>query len=253
MLTTKQRDLLILIHDRLANTGVAPSFDEMKDAVGLKSKSGIHRLITALEERGFLRRLPQRARALEVVRLPDDVAPSQDPVETPRYQELRAKGIGDEAPASLDAFREKKAKDALRRHGLRALEGAANESVSLPLFGRIAAGLPIEAIEDNNARLDVPATMLGSGDYYALEVSGDSMIEEGIMDGDMVVIQRTHQAHNGEIVVALVDGFDVTLKRFRKQGDSVALEPANRNYETRVFNSGQVAVQGRLVGLLRNY
>lgn len=251
MLTTKQRDLLLLIHTRLSESGVAPSFDEMKDSVGLKSKSGIHRLITALEERGFLRRLPQRARALEVVRLPDDLAASAAPAKAPRYQELRSKGVP--APTSLNAFREKKASDMLRRSGLIPLAKSEQESVSLPLYGRIAAGLPIEALRDETSRLDVPANMLGSGDYYALEVSGDSMIDEGIMDGDMVVIQRTDQAHNGEIVVALVDGFDVTLKRFRKQGDSVALEPANRNYETRVFNAGQVAVQGRLVGLLRNY
>lgn len=251
MLTTKQRDLLMLIHTRLTDTGVAPSFDEMKDAVGLKSKSGIHRLITALEERGFLRRLPQRARALEVVRLPDDIAPTQSPVETPRYQELKASGVAE--PTSLADFRNRKTDQALRRGGMMPLPSSAMESVSLPLYGRIAAGLPIEALRDETSRLDVPANMLGSGDYYALEVSGDSMIDEGIMDGDLVVIHRTDQAHNGEIVVALVDGFDVTLKRFRKQGDSVALEPANRNYETRVFNANQVAVQGRLVGLLRNY
>ena len=251
MLTTKQRDLLMLIHTRLAETGVAPSFDEMKDEVGLKSKSGIHRLITALEERGFLRRLPQRARALEVVRLPDDMAASDEPSEAPRYQELKAQGAAE--PTSLASFREKKANEALRRGGAFPLHPSAQESVSLPLYGRIAAGLPIEALRDEASRLDVPANMLGSGDYYALEVSGDSMIEEGIMDGDLVVIQRTNQAHNGEIVVALVDGFDVTLKRFRKQGASIALEPANRNYETRIFNADQVNVQGRLVGLLRNY
>ena len=251
MLTIKQRDLLMLIHTRLTETGVAPSFDEMKDAVGLKSKSGIHRLITALEERGFLRRLPQRARALEVVRLPDDIAPMQSPVETPRYQELKASGVSE--PTSLTDFRNRKTDQALRRGGMMPLQPSAMESVSLPLYGRIAAGLPIEALRDETSRLDVPANMLGSGDYYALEVSGDSMIDEGIMDGDLVVIHRTDQAHNGEIVVALVDGFDVTLKRFRKQGDSVALEPANRNYETRIFSADQVAVQGRLVGLLRNY
>ena len=256
MLTIKQRDLLMLIHTRLSETGIAPSFDEMKDAVGLKSKSGIHRLITALEERGFLRRLHQRARALEVVRLPEDVAPIDVPSESPRYQELRAKGFGndDSEPASFSAYRDRKAQEAMRQSGMRPLHANSNESIALPLMGRIAAGLPIEAMPDEHSnKLDVPANMLGSGDYYALEVAGDSMIEEGIMDGDMVVIQRTNQAHNGEIVVALVDGFDVTLKRFRKNGGSIALEPANRNYETRVFNADQVAVQGRLVGLLRNY
>ena len=259
MLTTKQRDLLMLIHTRLRETGIAPSFEEMKDAVGLKSKSGIHRLITALEERGFLRRLPQRARALEVVRLPDDLAAVEAPSQAPRYQELKTQDLKSQTlgkapePTSLADYRNRKTEEALARGGLRALHANSNESVSLPLMGRIAAGLPIEAIEDTHSKLDVPATMLGSGDYYALEVSGDSMIEEGIMDGDMVVIQRTNQAHNGEIVVALVDGFDVTLKRFRKNGSSVALEPANRNYEVRTFNADQVAVQGRLVGLLRNY
>ena len=251
MLTNKQRDLLMLIHTRLSETGVAPSFEEMKEEVGLKSKSGIHRLITALEERGFIRRLPQRARALEVLRLPEDRASYDTPRENERANSLRAKGAVP-PPTSLDDFRANKADQALRQRGAIPLR-AADTAMSLPLLGRIAAGLPIEAIEDQSSRLDVPSSMLGTGDYYALEVAGDSMIDEGIMDGDMVVIQRTDQAHNGEIVVALVDGFDVTLKRFRKQGDSIALEPANRNYETRIFNRDQVAVQGRLVGLLRNY
>ena len=251
MLTNKQRDLLILIQDRLSDTGVAPSFEEMKEAVGLKSKSGIHRLITALEERGFLRRLPQRARALEVLRLPEDISVNKASAQSGSRGSLALNNTSE--PASLAGFKQRKIDEALRRRGVMPLNSDAQQSVSLPLYGRIAAGLPIEAIEDQNNRLDVPSTMLGSGDYYALEVSGDSMIEEGIMDGDMVVIQRTNQAHNGEIVVALVDGFDVTLKRFRKTGGSVALEPANKNYETRVFSSDQVAVQGRLVGLLRNY
>ncbi len=255
MLTKKQRDLLLLIHDRISTTGIAPSFEEMKEAVGLKSKSGIHRLIVALEERGFLKRFPQRARALEVIKLPEDLsgrrvlsarthprAPHQDP-----------EAVEMDPPASLAAFKARRASAALRRNGMRALIPEASENIALPLYGRIAAGMAIDAIVDPNNHLDVPSHMLGSGSYYALEVAGDSMIEEGIMDGDMVVIQRTDQAHNGEIVVALVDGFDVTLKRFRKNGDSVALEPANRNYETRVFNATQVAVQGRLVGLLRNY
>ena len=247
MLTTKQYDLLMFIHRRLSETGVSPSFDEMKDEVGLKSKSGIHRLITALEERGFIRRLPQRARALEVLRLPEDRAGLEVPSENKRIAQLTGKD-----PTSLADFRMRKAGQALRQRGAIALQ-AANDAIALPLLGRIAAGLPIEAVEDASSKLDVPASMLGSGEYYALEVTGDSMIDEGIMDGDMVVIQRTDQANNGEIVVALVDGFDVTLKRFRRQGSSIALEPANRTYETRVFNSDQVAVQGRLVGLLRNY
>ena len=251
MLTTKQRDLLILIHNRLHDTGIAPSFDEMREAVGLKSKSGIHRLITALEERGFLRRLPQRARALEVVRLPDDFATTQVPIKPPHYQRFKSKDVP--PTTSLDKFRAKRAHETLQRNGMKSLSKSVQESVSIPLYGRIAAGLPIEALRDETSHLDVPASMLGSGDYYALEVSGDSMIDEGIMDGDLVVIQRTNQAHNGEIIVALVDGFDVTLKRFRKQKDSIALEPANRNYETRIFKTGQISIQGRLVGLLRNY
>ena len=255
MLTKKQRDLLLLIHDRTSTTGIAPSYEEMKEAVGLKSKSGIHRLIVALEERGFLKRFRQRARALEVVKLPEDMSDRRVPSAWPhpRSPHQTPGTLETDPPASLAAFKERKASAALRRNGMRPLSLEASESIALPLYGRIAAGLAIEAIADPNDRLDVPSHMLGSGSYYALEVAGDSMIEEGIMDGDMVVIQRTDQAHNGEIVVALVDGFDVTLKRFRKKGDSIALEPANRNYETRVFNATQVAVQGRLVGLLRNY
>ena len=251
MLTTKQRDLLIIIHNRLTETGVAPSYDEMRDAMGLKSKSGIHRLVTALEDRGFLYRLPQRARALEVVRLPDDVAPTQHPTKTPRYQELKASGVSE--PIPLANFRNRKADQALRRGGVMPVQPSTINSVSLPLYGRIAAGLPIEALRDETSHLDVPANMIGAGEYYALEVSGDSMIDEGIMDGDLVVIHRTDQAQNGKIVVALVDGFDVTLKRFRKQGESVVLEPANRNYKSRIFDADQVKVQGCLVGLLRNY
>ena len=161
--------------------------------------------------------------------------------------------VGESSPTSLSEFRDRKSKQTLEQKGIRPVDLENSESLSIPLYGRIAAGLPIEAIEDQNSHLDVPSSMLGLGDYYALEVSGDSMVEEGILDGDMVVIQRTNHAHNGEIVVALVDGFDVTLKRFRKNGQSVALEPANSNYKTRVFNIDQVAVQGRLVGLLRNY
>ena len=264
MLTQKQHDLLLLIHNRLAKNGVAPSFDEMKDAVGLKSKSGIHRLITALEERGFLRRLPQRARALEVLRLPGDMSRDmardtdrgmdKAPISSAAGEERQPiQGINAAPPTSFSEFKARKTGNSLRRHGFVPLKDSAQDSVSLPLYGRIAAGLPIEAIEDPSTRLDVPANMLGSGDYYALEVSGDSMIEEGIMDGDMVVIQSTNQAHNGEIVVAMIDDYDVTLKRFRKHGDSIALEPANRNYETRVFKASQVTVRGRLVGLLRHY
>lgn len=232
MLTRKQHELLLFLHAHLNEHGVSPSFDEMKEALGLKSKSGIHRLITGLEERGFIRRLPHRARAIEVVRLPENMG-----------------GKTGFAPNVIEGG---------RRPGLSpGLSGAKvandSEAVSLPLYGRIAAGTPIEALRDHAAYVDVPADLLGRGEHYALQVEGDSMVEAGILDGDTVVIERSDQAENGAIVVALVDDGEVTLKRFRRRGGAIALEPANRNYEPRLFPPDRVKVQGRLIGLLRRY
>ncbi|QCO01221.1 transcriptional repressor LexA [Azospirillum argentinense] len=232
MLTRKQHELLLFINERLGQGGVSPSFDEMKDALNLKSKSGIHRLITGLEERGFIRRLPHRARALEVLRLPEGL-------ETARTRPPRAK------------FQPNVIKGDFSFAGREA--NPASESVQLPLYGRIAAGTPIEALRDSSAFVDIPAAMLGMGDHYALEVAGDSMVEAGILDHDTVVIQRCDSADNGSIVVALVDDAEVTLKRLRRKGNTVALEPANAAYETRIFGADRVRVQGRLVGLVRKY
>lgn len=243
MLTRKQQELLLFIQSRLAEGGVSPSFEEMKEALGLRSKSGIHRLITGLEERGFIRRLPHRARALEVLRLPDGAAvpPAAAAPATPAPGGFHATVIQGDFSGAL---------------GGRPVEGGAAESgalVQLPLYGRIAAGTPIEALRDPNRFADVPAGLLGRGEHYALEVEGDSMIEAGIHDGDTVVIQRGDTADNGAIVVALVDGEEATLKRLRRRGDKVALEPANAAYETRIFGPDRVQVQGRLVALLRRY
>jgi len=231
MLTRKQYDLLTFIHHKLQETGVSPSFDEMKEALDLKSKSGIHRLIVGLEERGFVRRLPHRARALEVVRLPDNTDPETMPTRNRKVDLLRSQELGTR-------------KAVLRNTG---------NTVQLNLYGRIAAGTPIEALRDNSLMVEVPITLLGKGEHYALEVEGDSMEEAGIIDGDTVIIERSETAENGEIVVALVEGSEVTLKRFRQRGQSIALEPANRRYETRIFGPEQVRIQGRLVGLLRKY
>lgn len=232
MLTRKQHELLLFIHERLGQGGVSPSFDEMKDALNLKSKSGIHRLITGLEERGFIRRLPHRARALEVLRLPEGLEASRSRPPRAKFQPNVIKG--DFTFAGREA-------------------NPASETVQLPLYGRIAAGTPIEALRDNSAYVDIPATMLSAGDHYALEVAGDSMVEAGILDHDTVIIQRCDSAENGSIVVALVDDAEVTLKRLRRKGNTVALEPANASYETRIFGADRVRVQGRLVGLVRKY
>lgn len=249
MLTRKQHELLMFIDRHLRDTGFSPSFEEMKEALRLKSKSGIHRLITALEERGFLKRRAHRARALEVIRLPDSMAARGAPL-------AATASAFDEAPAPppAPAF----APNVIRGNFAANLAGVpkpANEApaVHLPLYGRIAAGLPIEALRDSGASVEVPAAMLATGEHYALEVSGDSMIEAGILDGDTVVIRRGDTAENGAIVVALVDEQEVTLKRLRRRGNSVALEPANRSYETRIFGPDRVRVQGRLIGLLRKY
>ncbi|MCS6891026.1 MAG: transcriptional repressor LexA [Rhodovarius sp.] len=236
MLTRKQHELLVFIDRYLKETGYSPSFEEMKTALGLRSKSGIHRLITALEERGFLARRPHRARALEVLRLPEDLGAA-------RRQAARA--AAEAAPASSNVITASfgRPRPTLPEAG----------SVSLPLYGRIAAGVPIEAVRDTGVLVDVPASMLSGGEHFALEVAGDSMQEAGILDGDIVIIRRADTAENGDIVVALVDQSEVTLKRLRKRGNTVALEPANRAYETRIFGPDRVQVQGRLVGLLRRY
>jgi repressor LexA len=241
MLTRKQYELLVFIDRHLKRTGFSPSFEEMKEALQLKSKSGIHRLISALEERGFLSRRHHRARALEVVRLPEDLAP--------RVQEA----VGAARVVETQNF----APNVIRGDFTGRLPGvrAANEAgaVQLPLYGRIAAGLPIEALRDNSSQIEVPLAMIGPGEHYALEVAGDSMIEAGILDGDTVIIRKGETAENGQVVVALVDDAEVTLKRLRRRGNSVALEPANQRHETRIFAAERVKVQGRLVALMRRY
>lgn len=230
MLTRKQHELLMFIHERIKESGVSPSFDEMKEALDLASKSGIHRLITALEERGFLRRLPHRARALEVVKLPQQATAAAPP-----------KGRAPFKPQLVEAG------------SAVAVAVAANDSRELPILGKIAAGTPIEAIQQERDRMPVPESILGAGEHFVLEIAGDSMINAGILDGDFVVIKRTDSAVSGDIVVALVNGEEATLKRLRKKGASIALEAANPAYETRIFGPDQVAVQGKLVGLIRRY
>ena len=234
MLTRKQYELLVFVDGYLKDNGVSPSFDEMKDALGLQSKSGIHRLITGLEERGFIRRLPHRARALEVLRLPDNARLAGHRPSRP------AKGLNERfGPEVIEG-------------GLAGRAPTTARVVELPLYGRIAAGTPIEALCDTEF-VEVPAYLLGGGEHYALEVEGESMIDVGIQDGDTVVIQRGDVADNGAIVVALVDDTEVTLKRLRRKDNSIALEAANPDYETRDFGPDRVKVQGRLVGLIRKY
>lgn len=220
MLTAKQKELLLYIHERIKESGVSPSFDEMKEALDLASKSGIHRLITALEERGFLRRLPHRARALEVLKLPDSAAPAAPP-----------KGRGAFRPSVVSEGR----------------------NGGIPILGQIAAGVPIEALQHEVGRVSAPDDLLGSGDHFALEVKGDSMIQAGILDGDVVIIRRSETADSGDIVVALIDGEEATLKRLRKRGNSIALEAANPAYETRIFGPDRVRIQGKLVAMIRRY
>jgi len=215
MLTVKQRELLLFVNRRLGETGVSPSFDEMREALDLKSKSGVHRLISALEERGFIRRLPNRARALEVVKLPEASAP----------QPMAARPV---TPAP------------------------ANDTIEIPMHGRIAAGTPIEALQGTEA-FAVPAALLGPGEHYALEVSGDSMIEEGILDGDFALIRKVDTARDGEIVVALIDDEEATLKTYHREGRTIRLDPANARYEPQLYEEGRVRIQGRLSGLIRRY
>jgi repressor LexA len=224
MLTAKQKELLLYIHERIKESGVSPSFDEMKEALDLASKSGIHRLITALEERGLLRRLPPRARALEVLKRPDSAAPAAPP-----------KGRGAFRPAVVSEGRE--------------VAG----DMSLPILGRIAAGVPIEALQNEIGRVAAPPELVGSGEHYALEVKGDSMIGAGIPEGDVVILKRTDSADSGDIVVALIDSEEATLKRLRRRGNSIALEAANPAYETRIFGPDRVAIQGKLVAMIRRY
>ena len=216
MLTVKQHELLNFIHDRLSATGVSPSFDEMREALDLKSKSGVHRLISALEERQFIRRLPNRARALEVVRMPEIAVPT---------------AIAAQRPAAMLA---------------------ANDTIEIPMHGRIAAGTPIEALQGSEA-FAVPAALLGPGEHYALQVSGDSMVEEGILDGDFALIRKVDTARDGEIVVALIDEAEATLKTFRREGQMIRLDPANRHYEAQRYHPDQITIQGRLAGLIRRY
>ena len=215
MLTAKQRELLLFIDSRLKEGGISPSFDEMREALDLKSKSGVHRLISALEERGFIRRLPNRARALEVVKIPD---------------------AGGASVAQLRP----------------ALPAAANDTLDIPLHGRIAAGTPIEALQGTE-NFSVPAALLGPGEHYALEVSGDSMVDEGILDGDFALIRKVDTAREGEIVVALIDEEEATLKTFRREGSMIRLDPANRSYEAQRYDPSRVRIQGRLAGLIRRY
>jgi repressor LexA len=215
MLTAKQHELLNFIHDRLSATGVSPSFDEMREALDLKSKSGVHRLISALEERQFIRRLPNRARALEVVRMPE---------------------IAATAPAASRPV----------------VPAAANDTIEIPMHGRIAAGTPIEALQGTEG-FAVPAALLGPGEHYALEVSGDSMVEEGILDGDYALIRKVDSARDGEIVVALIDNEEATLKTYRREGQMIRLDPANRSYEPQRYDERRVSIQGRLAGLIRRY
>lgn len=232
MLTRKQFELLMFINERIKESGVSPSFDEMKMALNLKSKSGIHRLITALEERGFIRRLPHRARALEIIKLPESASPSV--ARQKGFQPMVIEGSLDDVPAPI-------------------VQDDNPLSATVPIMGTIAAGVPIEAIQDHGSDVTVPIEMLGNGEHFALEVSGESMIEAGILDGDTVIIKQQHAANNGDIVVALIDNEEATLKRLRKKGDSVALEAANPAFETRIFGPDRVAIQGKLVGLIRRY
>lgn len=232
MLTKKQFELLMFINEKMRETGIAPSFDEMKSALDLRSKSGIHRLINALEERGFIRRMPHRARAIEIVRMPEaagstSLAVAQGGGESGRI--IRPRFGSQPKPVDLVG------------------------SISVPVMGRIAAGTPIEALQERTHEIAVPESMLTKGDHYGLEVTGDSMIDAGILDGDTVIIERADTATNGEIIVALVDRNEATLKRLRRKGDRVALEAANPRYETRIYRPDQVQVQGRLIGLWRRY
>lgn len=233
MLTATQKELLLFISERLKESGVPPSYDEMKEALDLRSKSGIHRLITALEERGFIRRLPHRARALEIIKMPEGIQTG-----------ARNRTNSGFSPAVIEGSRRKGFSDDGDERGY---------GTGIPVMGRIAAGVPRSAIENHSHSINVPDDLLSPGEHFALEVKGDSMIEAGILDGDTVVIKKTDTANNGDIVVALVDDEEATLKRFRRKGQSVALEAANPAYETRIFGPDRIRIQGKLVGLIRRY
>jgi repressor LexA len=239
MLTRKQHELLMFIHQRLKEQGIPPSFDEMKEALDLRSKSGIHRLITALEERGFIRRLPHRARALEVIRLPESVAPGLASARGRKFAPSVVEGGLGKVPG-----REVRSGD---------MAPPANDVVAIPVMGRIAAGTPISAIQSHTHTISVPVDLLASGDHFALEVRGDSMVEAGIFDGDTVLLRKQDIAETGDIVVALIDDEEATLKRLRRKGASIALEAANPAFETRIFGPDRVRIQGKLVGLFRRY
>ena len=234
MLTRKQFELLRFIHERLTEAGVPPSFDEMKDALDLRSKSGIHRLITALEERGFIRRLPNRARAIEVIKLPDSVAHG-----------VSGGGRRGFTPSVIEGD--------LGRVRQTSEDDSSGRPIAVPVMGRIAAGTPIEAIQTRSHVINMPPDLLSTGEHFALEVRGDSMIEAGILDGDIAVIKQVDVADTGDIVVAIIDEEEATLKRFRRRGESIALEPANPAYEVRILPPKRVRIQGKLVGLLRRY
>lgn len=253
MLTQKQKDLLMLIHARLQETGVPPSFDEMKEALDLKSKSGIHRLITALEERGFIRRLPHRARALEIIKMPEA---SAGPMSPPPGMSEAGNGRygGGFQPSVIEGGGGSGRTAPAAPQQLAPLGSSFDQNViGVPLMGRIAAGVPISAIQNHASDIPCPPDLLGPGEHFALEVKGDSMIDAGIHEGDIVIIKRQSSANNGDIVVALVEKEEATLKRLRKKGASVALEAANPKYETRIFGPDQVDIQGKLVGLIRKY
>jgi repressor LexA len=239
MLTRKQYELLVYIDSHLKQTGFSPSFEEMKDALNLRSKSGIHRLISALEERGYIARRHHRARALDVLRLPDNMTVTETAV-----ADAGEAAVGFSPNVIRGDFTQ-------RLSGVRTASDAG--AIELPLYGRIAAGLPIEALRDTDNHIEVPMALLGPGEHYGLEVSGDSMVEAGILDGDTVIILKGDTAENGQIVVALVDNNEVTLKRLRRKGNSIALEPCNERYETRIFPPDRVKVQGRIVALMRKY
>jgi repressor LexA len=254
MLTKKQYELLMFVHERVRETGVPPSFDEMKDALDLRSKSGIHRLITALEERGFIRRLEKRARAIEIVRLPENSADGVRPAATrSQAQRLSHSAFRGRPEPRLENRVPADTRQPLSFVGPRRQDSEGSGSLSIPLVGRIAAGTPIEALQNRVADVPVPNTLLSGGEHYALEVAGDSMINAGILDGDTVIIKKADTANTGDIVVALVDEQEATLKRLRRRGDSIALEAANPAYETRLYGADRVRIQGTLVGLIRRY
>ncbi len=255
MLTRKQYDLLMFIHKRMQRDGVSPSFDEMKEALDLRSKSGIHRLVTALEERGFIRRLAHRARAVEIIRLPENVEDTR-PNRGPNRGGFHPSVIEGDLARGADPFGRTSAQLGMEPLGQAPDAGpdATPNATDVPLIGRIAAGAPIEALEHGPSHLGVPSTMLAaSGEHYALEIKGDSMIEAGIFEGDIVVVRRQDAADNGDIVVALIDDHEATLKRLRHKGGAIALEAANPAYGTRLYRADQVQIQGKMVGLIRTY